>query len=755
MATNRKNRGTSKPADGVVAEQVVAVVEPGKPEISPEEKAQLKRWLDTIEQEKNLHKDLWKQIRKNRDAAAGVADTEVKVNLHQASLETLLPILYAQDPEVQVKPARSVNQARFAAVRAFSTTLEIVTQNQLAGQTGTVLKTHCERIIRSVKTAGFGVLKVTFQTDTEQDPVIVRRIADVQDNLQRIACLTEQLNEGEGYGGDEEATRKDLQDTLVALQAKVEVLKSLGVVLDIVSADDFIVPHDVSELIDYANAPWLAQRIWMRKEEAEQRFSLSSEECGTLTTYPDRDAAIDREDGNKAQPVTAGNKSGEKVELVAPWEIWDRRNNMVYTILEGLATRYAKPAFAPRFTGRRFYSYFLLGMSWVDGKREPLSAVEMADPLVQEYNRTRSGYREHRERAIPCTLVDGGTLSQADAEKIKNRERIEMLAVDGNGAPMANLVHVVSYPPVDQGLYDTSVIRGELDVLYGVQDAMRGEVQQPKTATEAGIMQQGLASRTGGQRTQLESWLTEIAQYTAEVLLLAMPKQQVMEIAGEGAQWPQLSRAQIQNDVVIEIRAGSTGKPDQQKDIQNWEQLAKTLLELLDKYAMALETGKQGLAESYKAIFAETLRRLDERLDPEQFLPKVDQQPPPPPPPQPLPETALMGPQVQALQAIVLAAQGGVLLPERATALIQAAFPHVPPPIIAQLVGEPSPMPAAAPGAPAPAGQAGGPASLPHPAIVKEALELAKRDPEVGRAVHAAVEGMRGNGAASPTPPPG
>lgn len=751
MATNRKNRGTSKSA-GAVRETVVAVVD-GKPEITPEEKAQLSRWLDTIEQEKNLHKDLWKQIRKNRNAAAGESDYDLKINLHQASLETLLPILYAQDPEVQVKPARSVDQARFEAVKAFSQTLEIVTQKQLAGSDGLQLKNNCERVIRAAKTAGFGVMKAAFQTDTEQDPVIVKRINDVHDNLQRIAALTEQVNEGYESGDSGEATRKDLQDTLVALQEKVEVLKSIGVVLDIVSADDFMVPHDVSELLDYENAPWLAQRIWMRKEEAEERFGLDKDECGALTTYPDRDSALEGDDGRKDRHTSADTKNGEKVELVATWEIWDHRNNTVYTVIEGLGTRYAKPAFAPRFTGRRWYPYFVLGFAWVDGKREPLSAVEMADPLVQEYNATRSGYREHRENCIPATIFDSGTLSKEDIDRIKSRKRIENIPIDAQGNPVSNAVHVLQYPAVDQGLYDTSVIRGELDVLYGVQDAMRGQVMKPKTLGEAEIMQQGLATRTGGQRGQLETWLTKISCYCAEVLLLAMPKAQAIEIAGAGAQWPELSRAQIQNDVEIDIRAGSTGKPDQQKDIQNWQEIAKTLLDMLDKYVAAMETGKVGLAQAYKAIFAETLRRLDDRIDPEQFLPKVDPMPPPQPPPQPLPETALMGPQVQAMQAIVVSA--AVLGPARAKALIMACFPHVPEPLVDQLVAasvlppQPDPAGTVAPGAAIPPGAP----PLPHPSVVKEALDLAKSNPEVGRAVHAAVEGMR-NGAQS-TPPPG
>src|SRR5699024_4843569 len=123
-----------------------------------------------------LHKSLWQRMREWRKAAAGDCDDYlVNVNLHEATLETLLPILYAQDPTVECRPEESVGQDRYGDLTPFCDTLEIVTNRELrdAG-----LKRHVERAIRAAKVCGFGVLKVMFQTDSEQDPVIVERIND-------------------------------------------------------------------------------------------------------------------------------------------------------------------------------------------------------------------------------------------------------------------------------------------------------------------------------------------------------------------------------------------------------------------------------------------------------------------------------------------------------------------------------------------------------------------------------------------------
>ena len=630
MATETPNPSDSKPSlmqrigsalrpkpSGTTVEVVRVEREP-----TPEEKAQTKWWLDTLARECELHKDSWRQMRECREAAAGdKKEYLVNVNLHEATLETLLPILYAQDPEVDVRPEESVDESRYGELKPFCRTLEIVTNRELRDAK---LEKQAPRVIRAAKVCGFGVAKVMFQTDTEQDPVIRARINDLQDNMQRIAHLAEQVAEGDECTPEDAAKqREDLEQTVKALQEKVEVLRAIGLVLDFVRSDDLVVPHAVGELVDYERAPWIAQRIWMQKESAVEEFGLSKKEADQLTTYACRQSVPGENDREAVDEPSKGRKQ----ELTCCWEVWDHRNQTVLTFIEGL-DRYAKEPFSPQFVGERFYPFFVLGFAWVDGRRDPLSAVAMADPLVQEYNGTRSGYREHRENAIPAGVFDKSIMDVEDVERLRKRERIELVGIDANGANVQQALGVLQYPQVDPALYDTSVIRGEIDIIYGVQDAMRGVVMKAKTATEAEIMQQGLGARTTGQRGQLEEWLQEIAQYAAEVLLLAMPAEQVQEIAGAGAVWPELNRSQIYHMVQVEIRAGSTGKPDKEKDLKVWKELLPELMPIIQQYTKALASGQPGIADALKEIVMETFRRFDDRIDPERFLPKIEPQQP-------------------------------------------------------------------------------------------------------------------------------
>lgn len=606
----RQPRDRSGP-DAPVAVEVEKVETPA----SPQEKAQCKAWLDTIADECVNHRQLWQDMRTWQKAAAGEGTNyDVHVNLHEATLETLLPLLYAQDPEVDARPEEGVSDERYSFIRPFCRTLGIVINRELKDAK---LRKLAERVIRSVKVSSFGVAKVIFQSDTEDGPVIVGRINDIQDNLKQVAAMGEELAEGgPETPEDRDKLKADLENTMQALQERVEVVKAMGIVLDFVRPDDWMIPYSIP-LEEADRAPWQAQRIWMKKDDAVAEFGLSDKQAAQLTTYACRQAVKGEDDRTETTK-----KAHEGANLVCCWEVWDKRTGMIYTLLEGL-DRYAKEPFAPAYTGQRFYPYFLLGMSWVDGKREPLSAVGMADPLVQEYNGVRSGYKEHRQRAIPAGVFDKSGMDIEDVERLTKRERIELVGIDYNGGNVHQALGVLEYPRVDPGLYDTSVIRGELDVIYGVQDAMRGEVMNAKTATEAEIMQSGLGARIDGQRGHLEMWLQDIAQYVAEVLLLAMPAEQAHRIAGEEAVWPELDRADIYDLVQVEVQAGSTGKPNQKKLAKEWIELLPQLMPVVQQYVQAQEAGQEGIAEALKAIVEETLRRFDVRLDADKFLPKV------------------------------------------------------------------------------------------------------------------------------------
>jgi hypothetical protein len=83
-----------------------------------------------------------------------------------------------------------------------------------------------------------------------------------------------------------------------------------------------------------------------------------------------------------------------------------------------------------------------------------------------------------------------------------------------------------------------------------------------------------------------------------------------------------MSFEQIFNLVTIEVRSGSTGKPDHLQEQDRWSKLLPVIQGAVEKVAELREKGQEALAQAVIEITRETLRRFDERLDIEQFLPK-------------------------------------------------------------------------------------------------------------------------------------
>lgn len=150
-------------------------------------------------------------------------------------------------------------------------------------------------------------------------------------------------------------------------------------------------------------------------------------------------------------------------------------------------------------------------------------------------------------------------------------------------------------------------------------------VNKAKTATEAEIMAQGLQSRVAERQDVVEDWISEMSQYSAELCLQEMTLQEVQGIAGMDAVWPQMNKEQIFRLVQIEIRAGSAGRPNKAKEREQWGQMLPQIQQSVTQIMQLREAGQNDMAETMMKLMEETLRRFDERIDIESFLPQKEE----------------------------------------------------------------------------------------------------------------------------------
>ncbi|KAK6697123.1 hypothetical protein SNK04_014388 [Fusarium graminearum] len=138
---------------------------------------------------------------------------------------------------------------------------------------------------------------------------------------------------------------------------------------------------------------------------------------------------------------------------------------------------------------------------------------------MDEYNRIGSAETEHRRRIKPKTAFHAGAMDEEEAKKLAKADTGEMVAIKATqpNADLRTLLVPITYAQMDPSLYDRTRILAELERIWGVQEALTGSINTAKTATEADIQQQGFQARSSSRRDNMESVLSELAEYTCQI----------------------------------------------------------------------------------------------------------------------------------------------------------------------------------------------------------------------------------------------
>lgn len=612
---------------------------------APQEPDKLaKEWSRRIEAARKHWSRFYKRCEHNRALVNGFdwsadGDSEavipLRANLIGAAIDSVLPSLYARNPEMSVVPVRK-SKEEAKRLETFTDTL------------GTVLNTYLERgrlkkrakaAVRAALTCSYGILKVVYQRSLEDDPIILGRLQDAQDNLARIDGLLSRIADGDEQADRLEVLRKQLEQTVKGLEADAEARRVDGLVIDRVLTDQLIIDPTIAEFDDYAQADWMCQVVPMRRQTVEETYKIKVK--ATATIYESSlQKAICAASERKTLQKTGADETDDD-DQVAVLEIWDRVSQRVYTMVEG-CDYFIREPYSPEKVGARWYPYFLLSYKATDGRFVSESLVDLMEKLQAEHNETRETFVAHRKLCKPG-YVASADVDQRSIERFTDSVLGEVTVLrNSDGQDVRNLITAKQFPPIDPQVYDTSLIRQDIEQCTGLQDAMRSTVVQAKTATEAQIMQQGLSGRVASFRDDVEDWLQEIAQYSAQVLLRELEEVDVARIMGDPVtqvdplsgvtfvvdcpyEWPMgLSAEQVNRLIRIKITAGSTGAPDKLSQQENWQKILPTLQGLVQ---VLYQLKPQGLDTTpIETLLRETVKRFDDRIDADQLIPQINAQ---------------------------------------------------------------------------------------------------------------------------------
>ena len=591
---------------------------------SPQSDPLARQWARRIKSARSHWEKFHNRVRHNRKVVAGFDWKEdiksdgfyKRANLIHGAINSILPQIYARNPEISAVPARKGDNNKL-----FCETLEKVVNTEMEKAD---LKQRAKMSVRAALTCSFGVVKVMYQRDYRTDPHIHARIKDTQDNIARIEHLLAEIDDP-ARRGDEEAKLAELKQTMASLEEQSEVLAAEGLVIDRVMTDHLLVDPSVIEFWDYPNAEWIAQLVPMSRSTAEAKYG---KKLDNAIAY--KEQMLNPQTGKLA----SGEIQTDDDPQIVVIEIWDSASQSVYTMADGCDFWLTDP-YRPKSVGARWYPFFLLPYQVVDGQFVAPSVVDLMEKLEREHNDVRDKFNKHRALAQPGWIASK-EIDEKSLHNVTNHSSLgEVTLVDTNGGPLGQVIMPRQHPPVDPAVYDTNQIRYDIEQVIGLQDAMRSTVVKPKTATEASIMQQSLSGRISEFRDMVEDWLQSIAQYAAQILLQELTPQQVERITGPNVlgqmgeiiektyDWPQLDKEAVFDLVEMRIRAGTTGEPDKLEQQESWIKVLPIVQQLTAQIMQVQAQG--GDADPFINILRETLARFDERMDVEMFIPKPPQ----------------------------------------------------------------------------------------------------------------------------------
>jgi hypothetical protein len=586
-------------------------------ELDEPNKALLGKWQEKISAAVKRNENWEKKLEQFRQYQMGKQpnkDKPVRTNLIYSTIATILPLIYAKNPEISITPSRTVTKDIIEATKKFASTAEIVLEQKVIKEPK--LKEQAKANVRSTMVTALGWLKMVYQKEMGKDPLVEHRIQDAQDNLKRIERLIEVSDDS--TRAEHEMAKAELTIEINQLQtsdAEIELYK--GFVIDRIKSEDmFILDESIEEFHQYPDAEAIAHRVWFTVDKFEEVFGRKPE--ATATKYKQRAAQ---------EHSTTEKDKNQNVEYVAVFEVWGRSSNTVYTLCLGEQIWCREP-YQPSCTSKRWYPFFALAYNVVEGRWLPMSDVELLIELQDEYENTRQAYTDHRQDSLPVRFArSNGNLTEADLMRIQNRKARDIIAIEGNPtAPLTNDIGQLPSIPIDPAVYDVSQIRNDMDMMSGLSDASRGNLIQPKTATEAEIMEQKMSSRVDERRDTTEDHLTEIFTSALEILLDELTEEDVKAIAGEDATWPQMTKEEIFSMVNVGVRAGSTTKPNKMRERETWVQLLPQIEKTMQTVSQLRESGQVDMANAAMELLRETIGRFDERIDLDTFIPPVDRE---------------------------------------------------------------------------------------------------------------------------------
>lgn len=487
-------------------------------------------------------------------------------------------------------------------------TLEILYQYQTDSQEPE-FKTQMKQLVHRTAVCGVGYVRLSFCRSNDKALSQSPTRLDIGDRATQMKAILDKLEKGDL--DDHSSKMEQMKILLESIENSVvdgeqgELQERL--VFDFLPSTS-VIPDDKTRcLVGFIGSDKVAQEYILPLSFVNDYYELRGDDRintgGEVVQY-----------GEKGETPVAG-AEGEKDPKVCIWDVFDRTTKSHFIICDGWHNNYVQAPEPVEPHTKRFWPIFPLCFNRAeteagcDASIFPPSDVDLMRSAQKEWNRTREALRQHRRANKPAYFAAKGVLSDEDIDNINgasDSQIIELKNVPPNTDP-DTLIRPKQKVPIDPALYDTKPLSEDTLITTGTQEANLGPPQPNTTATGNTIAEQSRMSTMGSNVDDIDDLLSALAEAGGEMLLREMSPETVNRIVGH-ATWPSdpAERIDYMNSIYLQVKAASSGRPNQAIAVANWERLAPLLMQM---------------GANPQTLIKETMKRLDDQADPSEFFP--------------------------------------------------------------------------------------------------------------------------------------
>lgn len=518
-----------------------------------------------------------------RITVAGQQAAQMKAQAQQSGQQldpTQIPQPSPQDTAL-LQELQQVNQLH-RMLDKVGKTLEIL-GNYFINQQSPNFKQQMKKLVRRAKTTGVAYIELEFQRLFEPRVSGTSEIADTTNQLAVINRLEEEKEEGDL--DDDAPENFELETMQRELAEQPNIIAREGPVFNFPESTSVIVDPKCRDLATFIGSEWIAIEMPMTPDQVRETFDIDVGSNYEIYKPNDTNRAEDAFLGDAMwQGGTDGSgtdKEDKSVKLCCVWKVYDRKTATVMVLVDGYKDFVRAPE-TPEVQLERFYPVFSLVLNDVedDNIYPPSDAFLMRHPQ-DEYNRSRQSLREHRRANRPKYIVAKGRLEDEDLKKLANHPAnavLELSALD-KGEKCEDMIQPMKTVGIDAQLYDVKPAFDDIERTVGSQQANFGGTSGA-TATESSIAESTRTSVAGCDADAIDEMLSEVMTAAGEAMLMNLDTSTVQKIVGPGAIWPQVDREQIIDNIYLDIKAGSTGRPNKAAELANLERGMPFLIQM-------------------------------------------------------------------------------------------------------------------------------------------------------------------------------